>query len=456
VNDPPTLVRLCRGTDPGCPEAQIGERVVFDENTTTFPESIRFYRIRFGGTDSDNVNLDLNARILSLVNPLEAAVFVCGPKHLTGGVGKKDCSDGYRLTTIEDLPYAIEPENAMWEISIIGYPHWNGPLRLEFEIRDLDIGSIPGTFHISIRPINDIPSIVASATSVAVEYYEQRAGTAEVLTRVKPSGRAGESASFTISDALAEGSRLLQGKSIIAKSEGTQQSAPPEIEGVDPENLVIVYRLKTKLQDIDFFFEKSLNLTAHLLSAEFVRTDFEWDVKEPATPTTKRAAFIPEQYGPCTYYTPFDINCQIDIVSLNAWLQLAGFPIKLDDGVESAVALFLLGDLGNVDYLDRPLFTGFTIEFYKPEEELATPIAAVVILPVIAAATAAAIAAAWILLGQRASDYAGASFDAFAVTTATNGHRSPLYDDKGREVNSPLYTGTAPGAGGTGFGTPGK
>jgi len=74
---------------------------------------------------------------------------------------------------------------------------------------------------------------------------------------------------------------------------------------------------------------------------------------------------------------------------------------------------------------------------FKPEdpEVLVTPVAAIVILPVIAAATAAAIAAAWFALGQRATEYAGAGFDAFAVQTASGGSISPLYDDQGLDVS---------------------
>jgi len=135
------------------------------------------------------------------------------------------------------------------------------------------------------------------------------------------------------------------------------------------------------------------------------------------------------------------VVCWEELNIVNSWLLQVGLALTIDTGAESATGLFILDDKGSIDWLDRPLATGFTIEFFRPEDddELAAPIAAIVILPVIAAATAAAIAAAWIALGQRAQDYAGASFDAFAVTTGTGGHASPLYDAQGLEVQSALY-----------------
>jgi len=110
--------------------------------------------------------------------------------------------------------------------------------------------------------------------------------------------------------------------------------------------------------------------------------------------------------------------------------------------------VFLLNDTGSIDKWDRPLASGFLVEFYVPPavEVLATPIAAIVVLPVIAAVTAASIAAAWLLLGSRAEQYVGASFDAFAADMGTGGNTSPLYDAKGLDVESPLYNGGQGGA----------
>jgi len=183
-----------------------------------------------------------------------------------------------------------------------------------------------------------------------------------------------------------------------------------------------VDRVRTSVQDIDFFFEYHLILNATLIHAVWV------------------PSLMPPVH-PCWFKGPLQVHCDDEIRALNVFLLSGGFPVLLDEDTESALGIFILNDTGSIDKWDRPLASGFVIEFFKPDELLilAAPIAALVILPVIAAVTAAAIAAAWILLGSRATEYAGAGFESMMVSHAAGGNASPLYDAKGLEVQSALY-----------------
>jgi hypothetical protein len=451
VNDPPTLIPLSPHN------ITIGASAIFDENTTTFPDSIRFIRIRFGGFDTDNALTELRAQIFTLVDRLQAAVFVCDTTHLEGGTGKEDCSDGHRLTTIEFFA-PIEPENAIWEISVIGYPHWNGPLRIEFVVWDSSLSSPPAMFPVTIRPINDYPSLVAGSASVRVEYYKNAGGSDSEDPENTDSGTPvpattgrryiriaadrAETASYQIDDPRQVAERRLEGTT-LEKNVGTQAFEPPKPD--DGSDVVTIYRLRLRVQDIDFFFQRSLNVTTSYIGAGINLDVNSATTEAPAdAPVAKRAA------ASVCVLEPYHLNCIADILTLNAEISTVGFPLQLEKGADSAVVLILIDDAGSVDWQDRPLAAGFSVTIFTPEEPLGTPIAAVVILPVIAAATAAAIAAAWIALGQRAQDYAGKSFDAFAVVASTNGHQSPLYDDQGRAVVNPLFNQGAGAPGGVG------
>jgi hypothetical protein len=451
VNDPPTLIPISPYN------ITIGGSAIFDENTTTFPDSIRFIRIRFGGFDTDNALTELRAQIFTLVDKLQAAVFVCDTTHLEGGTGKEDCSDGHRLTTVEFFA-PIEPENAIWEISVIGYPHWNGPLRLEFVVWDSSLSSPPAMFPVTIRPINDYPSLVGGSASVHVEYYKNArdsdsedpentdSGTPVPATTgrryIRIAADRAETASYQIDDPRQVSERRLEGTT-LEKNVGTQAFEPPKPD--DGSDVITIYRLRLRVQDIDFFFEKSLNVTTSYIGAGINLDVNSATTEAPAdAPVAKRAA------ASVCVLEPYHLNCIADILTLNAEISTVGFPLQLEKGADSAVVLILIDDAGSVDWQDRPLAAGFSVTIFTPEEPLGTPIAAVVILPVIAAATAAAMAAAWIALGQRAQDYAGKSFDAFAVVASTNGHQSPLYDDQGRAVVNPLFGSGAGGPGGVG------
>jgi hypothetical protein len=334
------------------------------------------------------------------------------------------------LKTITRFP-AYAP--AHFELSIIPYPHWNGIIELDLVIWDPELFSYSANFKLRVRPINDLPSVVAGKTSVGLEYYEKVADGLRAIT----CECAEDTPSFKV---IEHESRELRetGGETIKDQEGTASTsgtAAIETENdIDPGDLVLVYRLRTAVQDRDFFFNYYLNMTGHMIHGRWVEELSDESSDNDATKRATRA---------CTFVGLYTVICYEEVNILNSWLTTIGLALIIDDGAESATGVFLLDDKGSIDWLKRPLATGFTIEFFRPkdDDELVAPIAAIVILPVIAAATAAAIAAAWIALGQRAQDYAGASFDAFAVSTGSGGHASPLYDAQGLDCTSAIYAG---------------
>jgi hypothetical protein len=273
---------------------------------------------------------------------------------------------------------------------------------------------------------------VAGSTSVVVEYYTIDTAL-DGTTTYTQLDYSGESATYAITEVNTDAEHRLQGVPIVA-SDGSQKASTvtdlATSTGVDPSAIHTVYRLRTEVQDAyDFYFGYSLNISAAIIHGEFI--------PELMINPQKRVDYS----GGCIFYGGLSLTCEADITVLNAYLRTIGFAVTIDHGADSAVVLVLLNDTGNIDWLDRPLAAGFSVQFFAPapDDQLLAPIAAVVILPIIAAATAAAIAAAWLFLGQRASEYAGAQFDAFAVTTGAGGNTSPLYDAKGLEVTSALY-----------------
>jgi hypothetical protein len=426
INDPPTIVPLW-------PSASAGGENVCDENTNTFPV-VAFFRFKFNGRDIDNKCPEIKAQILNFLDKFVGNVYVCGPEHQGHNArGSYNCSDGRLLTSVE----FIEPyEPAHFELSIIPYPHWNGIIELDLVIWDPELPSYPANFKLRVRPINDYPTVVAGATSAGVEYYKKELSGREIT--YTPIDHQGDTASFTITERNSQEFRDIGGE-VLGDREGTATAATQqELEegnNLQPGELQVAYRLRTKVQDRDFFFGYHLNMSAALIHGFWIPS-----LGNNGNSATKRNE-QGDELSICKFTSSSIFTCRAEINDLNAYLLNVGLVLAVDDDSESAVGLFLLNDTGSIDWLDRPLAGGFIIEFFKPDEDevLAAPIAAVVILPVIAAATAAAIAAAWIALGQRASDYAGASFDAFAVSTGQGGNASPLYDAKGLEVTSALY-----------------
>lgn len=403
VNDPPVLVpRWNPATGPLVNE--------FDEDT--------YLRIEFVGTDIDTPEDELYAEALQILDPFQASMYTCA--------GHPDPLDNCKTdaTLVPGIGLVEKFGPAHWVVSFVSYPNWNGNLQMQFIVWDGQLSSLPRTCIIHVRPINDDPSVVKGATAITVEYYNVDVDTtgAEPVETYTLVAYTGENSPFVIYDDDAVEGRELEG-TVIEESKGTPNPVVPE--NPDPSKpLVDVHRLRTKVQDIDFFFQYSLKLDTTLIHANFIPS-------------------LVRQDAPCNFPYDFSMSCEAEITALNAFLSIDGLPIRIDEGAESGIGLFLLNDTGNVDKLDRPAAAGFTIAFYRSEQDeaLGAPIAAVVILPVIAAATAAAIAAAWILLGQRAQAYAGASFDAFAVVSNTGGTKSPLYDDLGKDVTSPIYAG---------------
>jgi len=360
---------------------------------------------------------------LLLLEPLQASMYTCANTKVA------NCSRPER-NHIRTIGKFDKIGDALWEVSFIPFPNWNGRLVMEFVVYDEFLSSEPETCKVKVWPINDAPTIVAETASVhGIYYYIRKNGD---FVRAPQSD---DQTKFEIHDDKASNQRELEGKTI--KSEEGSGSFFPIEENPDPNNkLVIVEQLKFKVQDIDFFFGLPLQINATLLKGTFPKFLMENHVKRDV----KRVAST----HPCSFKGDWGIECVAEIVALNEWLFAIGMPILIDDDSPRAVGIFLLNDTGNIDKLDRPLASGFTIVFYKPgdEEVLVTPIAALVILPVIAAVTAASIAAAWLLLGNRAQQYVGASFDAMAADMGSGGQVSPLYDAKGLDVQSSLYSGT--------------
>jgi len=267
-----------------------------------------------------------------------------------------------------------------------------------------------------------------------VEYFGQN--TAGDL---RPVATKGESASWVIHDEHAAAELKLKG-SLLDSHTGTESVDKSTVTDKlkKDEQLVTVYQVRTKIQDIDFYFGYNLNITANLIRATFLP-----QANNKTTASGKRGGAVIVTETPCVFTGDKTVVCVAEITHINHFLTDVGLPIVVSKGATDAVGLFLIGDHGSIDKWNRPLEGGFTIVLIPPSEPagLAVPIAALVILPVIAAVTAAAIAAAWILLGQRAQDYAGASFDAFSVASEGGGSVSPLYDSRGLEVHSSIYAG---------------
>jgi len=291
-----------------------------------------------------------------------------------------------------------------------------------------------------IHPINDYPSVVRGETLVLVEYYGLDKGALRAVASN------GESATWEIHDEQAAALLELDG-TLVDEHKGTESSDKADTNALlnEGEELVTVYRMRTKIQDVDFFFGYNLNITGHFIRATFVPDvyDVSRDLSKRQQPEAEDDLSHWVYVPPCIFVGDRTVSCISDVSTVNEFLQNEGLPIVVAAGVSNAVGLFLIYDHGSIDKWDRPLEGGFTITLIPPStpEGLVVPIAAAVILPVIAAATAAAIAAAWIALGQRAADYAGASFDAFGVQAAGGSSVSPLYDSRGLEVQSTLYTG---------------
>jgi len=285
------------------------------------------------------------------------------------------------------------------------------------------LSSDPATCIIKVWPINDPPTIVKGATTIVGEYYTKSgsgANTADwVAIKADP-----DKTKFEIYDDLSADIKKLDATPLLESSAGSDNKNSPINNKTTNQAVYRIDRLRTEVQDIDFFFEYHLIMNATLIHAQWI------------------PALMPIGY-PCWFLGPLVVNCDDEITRLNNFLLVGGFPILMDADADEAVGIFILNDTGNIDKWNRPLATGFTIVFYRPKkhEDLGTPIAAIVILPVIAAVTAASILAAWILLGQRAQDYAGAGFEALMVTQGGGGNCSPLYDAQGLEVTSALYQG---------------
>lgn len=412
VNDPPVLIPLWY------PLTKNGPKNECDEDT--------YIRIAFNGTDIDSPFEILTADILSIVDPHKATAYVCTQKLST-----KNCTDGVKIISIEKVErFSV----AHWEITFVPAPNWNGLLRVDFVVWDEFLSSNVETVVIVVRPINDPPSIVKASTHFDLEKYEILAPDSYSYFSTGLDGTP-----FAINDGNSVPERVLEGKLVeprIEMANTGQREFGSTGEGYKDENekLLLVHRLRTQVQDADFFFEKSLSISLHLFNAHFIK---------PELIARKTRASASDQAPGCTLKGDYEMNCTAVITPLNFWLMTVGFPVVLNDDAGSGFMLVVLSDNGNIDKENRELTTSFTIQFAVPQPEEEYPVGIIVALPIIFGASAAAAAAAWLAFGSRAAEAAASNFDAFTVSAAGTGHASPLYVDENTENVSPLYFGHA-------------
>ena len=424
VDDPPVLVLNC-------------SNVWFDEDT--------FLRVNISATDIDSPLSALRLETLTVMRRQECSLFNCI------GTVSDDCT--YRTGSHRNTALSVGPvtkwADARWIVSYKSYPNWNGKVVVTFVAYDeFGLKSDAVSCPVRILPINDLPSLVEGSTSCHGEYYTTNPN-ATVGKRVTadpgyelvekrnkwtyPSssweteefklvpGATPDKTEVHIYARIAVTSDRPKGE-VLEEFKGDYH--PPKKTQSKNEKVVRVNRIKFELIDVDFYFDWPLMMNVSLIHATFV----------PGLMTGS---------SPCVMLDTVNarMQCSQEITVLNVFTGQYGFPVVIDDNADSALFIILVNDTGNLDKWNRPLAGGFTIEIIKPTEDepLVVPIAAIAILPIIAALTAASIAAAWILLGQRANEYAGAAFDAFAVANHTGGNVNVLYDAKDLEVESALY-----------------
>jgi len=430
VNDPPVLVPYWLVPTETAP---LGNAC--DEDT--------FIRIRFNGTDEDGPVSHIRAQILTIADPLQTRLFVCNKKQHSNPAN--NCTTGHQLTDVEFL---TSWEDGVWEFSVVPMPNWNGKLRFDFVVWDDYTFSVPSsTCPVNVLPINDPPSIVKSSTIIDLERYQCTNSTGsngQVLntTCALVSNIVGGT-KFTIKDGNAVDPRVLEGEDISTPRPQSNKKDPQSQVG--DENLLLVNRLRTIVQDIDFFFGDELVITGELYNAHFVEPSLLDQHYQHYGVTCTNSHKI--QNGQVVSSNIF-VQCKGIITELNNYLSVTGLPIVIDNQRKkrdvqtqytSGFGLFVIGDEGNIDKWQRPLQTTFTIEFYSPVPLAGAPvpIAVIALLPIVVAAVSALVAAAWLLLGSRAAEVVTQNFDAFATVQAGCGNISPVYDDQGFHAVNP-------------------
>jgi len=410
--------------------AALGELLIFDEDYYGFSN--------FSGTNIGTPIDQVFASSLLLLSPFQVVMYTCA------GATSVNCSTpAWNKANGNGNITRIYP--GFWKVSFVAYHNWNGDFKQEFILGNGVVNSLPVSLHGRVLPIDDPPNLVISATTVSVEYYTC---TKSAVCSLAQSGQEGVAFDIyedppTTIDGAAAASITKRDSTLVYSQSGSSAANPPACDSTQStcDHVIRVDRLRTEVQDVDFRFGYKLMYNMSLIRA------------------TLALHLIDFTHAPCYPTGNYQLNCWAEITHLNAYLSGPGIPLMIDNGQNEAglaskrdstttstsggIAVILLNDTGNIDKWNRWLTTGYVIEWFLPLPPVVStaPIAAVVILPVIAAVTAAAIAAAWILLGQRAQDYAGASFDAFSASTQGGGNASPLYDSKGLECDSPLYNG---------------
>jgi len=372
VDDPPTLIPLWLtedGLENACPEDT-------------------FLKLRWTAEDIDNTCDQLSSQILNLVQHTSATLYQCNSTNNVNGTGAFNCSDNNAITTIEYInqttklnlvPGAINctSGNVYWEISVIGFPNWNGNLRLYLVIWDPERYSEQESALVTFWPVNDPPSIVKTKTRIDIEKYSFHNATDGGYYLI---GTALGGVNFTIYDDLAVDERTLEGENVYSDSQRTrlQQEATPTIVQNLNSSEVLIYRVRTQVQDVDFYFGHTLGIYGRIINGFWVNPN-------------DLVRTIIQSAGVDCNITSNELNCTGIIGPFNIWLTNVGFPFVFLNESTTGYGLFTLYDFGNIDRWDRPLETNFTIAWYAPppDNSYSVPIAAIAILPIVAAATAA-------------------------------------------------------------------
>jgi hypothetical protein len=329
---------------------------------------------------------------------------------------------------------------------------------LNFVVWDEDDAYSPqGTCLINILPINDFPSIIKESTwcdLVRYQHYNKDKSDSGKEGCYRQVSFHAKGTQITVKDGDAAYQKALQGVTIQTKNTPSTGKSTRAVATEDDDKLLLINKCQTRLQDIDFTFGYTLNITGLLFKATFRDSDSIVDCDTGLSLTTAYVAkkrqdggrtltpVTKSQENPKTGKTDASrMSYSGDVNALNEFLAAVSFLIVIDAGQVGGFGLFKIHDYGNIDKWNRPLSTTFTIEFSAPIPlgAGAVPIAVIALLPIVAAAVSAIAAAAWLLLGSRAADAVTENFDAFAPTQAGQGNVSPCYNDHGWHAENPIH-----------------
>eukprot|EP01126_Amoeba_proteus_P036853 TRINITY_DN376_c0_g2_i3.p1 TRINITY_DN376_c0_g2~~TRINITY_DN376_c0_g2_i3.p1 ORF type:complete len:963 (-),score=121.83 TRINITY_DN376_c0_g2_i3:150-3038(-) len=367
--------------------------------------------VNFTAFDVDSPLVVLTARTLSYFMSYQASMFSC-----TNG-RHSNCTDGQYISTIGQVNKIAD---AHWRVCFVPAPNWNGILSMDFVVYDEFKSSQTETCVITVYPINDSPSLVALSTFIVNEYYEVKGNGTWLLRGKDPSF-----VRWTIKDAYASRGDL--SNSLEGQTDAITRLSDKRVNettgNTTSPGLIVINRLYTLLQDIDFFFGYELALEGSLYQSQFV----------PALALDNNTF--------CKFPTSTTISCLGVIGPLNAFLYGTGLPLLVDTNVTWAYGVFTVMDLGNIDKWNRPLNASFVILFSMvsgPSSIAGIPTAVIAVLPVVSVAAASFVLGAWVFAGQQAAAQVTGYINMQAVVLGQGAHCSPLYQDSAMTFVNPV------------------